>query len=152
MAPAGWRPWGGRADLQQRLITCGLDPHSPIAEKWAAIAERLMRFPRHLSQHPDGFVISRGPLSRLVPIENAAMAERTVIQWDMDDIDELGLLKIDILALGMLSCIARTCAAYPVHRLAEGTLAGLATADGLQWCCGIVLRSRCLSSPLPYRS
>jgi len=102
--------WGGRADLQQRLTTCGLDPHSPIAEKWAAIAERLMRFPRHLSQHPGGFVISRGPLSRLVPIENAAMPERTVIQWDKDDIDELGLLKIDVLALGMLSCIARALA------------------------------------------
>ncbi len=66
-----------------------------------------MRFPRHLSQHPGGFVIARGKLSRLVPIENAAMAERSVIQWDKDDLDALGLLKVDILALGMLSMIRR---------------------------------------------
>lgn len=100
--------WGGQSDLQQRLLTCGFDPNSPVAEKWGYIADRMMRFPRHLSQHPGGFVISRGPLSRLVPIENAAMVERTVIQWDKDDIDAIGLLKIDILALGMLSCLSRT--------------------------------------------
>jgi error-prone DNA polymerase len=100
--------WGGQSDLEQRLATCGFDPHSPVAEKWGYIADRMMRFPRHLSQHPGGFVISRGPLSRLVPIENATMQDRTVIQWDKDDIDAIGLLKIDILALGMLSCISRT--------------------------------------------
>jgi error-prone DNA polymerase len=66
-----------------------------------------MRFPRHLSQHPGGFVISHTKLSRLVPIENAAMAERSIIQWDKDDIDAVGLLKVDVLALGMLSCIRR---------------------------------------------
>lgn len=100
--------WGGQADLKQRLQTCGFDSNSPVADLWGRIANRMMRFPRHLSQHPGGFVISRGPLSRLVPIENAAMPKRTVIQWDKDDIDAIGLLKIDILALGMLSCISRT--------------------------------------------
>ncbi len=67
----------------------------------------LLGFPRHLSQHTGGFVISRGPLSELVPVENAAMPERTVIEWDKDDLDALGLLKVDVLALGMLSAIRR---------------------------------------------
>ena len=69
--------------------------------------ERCCGFPRHLSQHIGGFVISRGPLSQLVPIENAAMPERTVIEWDKDDLDALGLLKVDVLALGMLTAIRR---------------------------------------------
>jgi error-prone DNA polymerase len=99
--------WGGRADLTQRLLDCGFDPNSSIAEKWSELTERLMRFPRHLSQHPGGFVISHGKLSRLVPIENAAMENRSIVQWDKDDLDAVGLLKIDILALGMLSCIRR---------------------------------------------
>jgi error-prone DNA polymerase len=99
--------WGGKADLQERLLSCGFDPNSSIAEKWSELADRLMRFPRHLSQHPGGFVISHTKLSRLVPIENAAMPERSIIQWDKDDIDAVGLLKVDVLALGMLSCIRR---------------------------------------------
>jgi error-prone DNA polymerase len=100
--------WGGRADLQRRLADAGFDPESPIADKWNALADQLMRFPRHLSQHPGGFVISHTKLSRLVPIENAAMAERSIVQWDKDDLDAVGLLKVDLLALGMLSCIRRT--------------------------------------------
>lgn len=99
--------WGGKSDLRQRLISCGFDPDSPIAKKWGELADKLMRFPRHISQHPGGFVISHGKLSRLVPIENAAMPERSIVQWDKDDLDAVGLLKIDILALGMLSCIRR---------------------------------------------
>jgi error-prone DNA polymerase len=71
------------------------------------IVSTLVGFPRHLSQHVGGFVISRGPLAALVPVENATMAERTVIQWDKDDLDTLGLLKVDVLALGMLSAIRR---------------------------------------------
>ena len=100
--------WNGSADLRQRLIDCGFDPDSALAEKWSELADKLMRFPRHLSQHPGGFIISHSRLSRLVPIENAAMAERSVVQWDKDDIDAVGLMKIDILALGMLSCLRRT--------------------------------------------
>jgi error-prone DNA polymerase len=80
------------------------------ASRWMELAETLKGFPRHLSQHVGGFVISRGPLAELVPIENAAMAERTVIQWDKDDLDALGLLKVDVLALGMLSAIRRALA------------------------------------------
>lgn len=102
--------WAPRADLQARMVSCGLAPDSPIAEKWATLAERMMRFPRHMSQHPGGFVISHSKLSRLVPVENASMADRTIVQWDKDDLDAVGLLKIDILALGMLSAIRRTLA------------------------------------------
>jgi error-prone DNA polymerase len=74
---------------------------------WFELARTLRGFPRHLSQHVGGFVISRGPLAELVPIENAAMPERSVIQWDKDDLEALGLLKVDVLALGMLSAIRR---------------------------------------------
>ncbi|NHZ88439.1 DNA polymerase III subunit alpha [Massilia sp. CCM 8733] len=94
-------------DLLSRLAECGLDPDSPLARQWATLAQRLLGFPRHLSQHPGGFVIAAGKLSRLVPIENATMAERSVIQWDKDDLEELGLLKVDVLALGMLSALRR---------------------------------------------
>ena len=68
---------------------------------------QLIGFPRHLSQHVGGMVITRGPLCELVPIENAAMPDRTVIQWDKDDLDELGILKVDCLALGMLTAIRK---------------------------------------------
>jgi error-prone DNA polymerase len=99
--------WGGKADLRERMLACGFNADSYVAEMWGALADKLMRFPRHLSQHPGGFVISHTKLSRLVPIENAAMPERSIVQWDKDDLDAVGLLKIDILALGMLSCIRR---------------------------------------------
>lgn len=102
--------WDRREQLPARLRSVGLDPESPRVAKWLALAEALHGFPRHLSQHVGGFVISRGPLSRLVPVENAAMPERTVIQWDKDDLDALGLLKVDVLALGMLSAIRRALA------------------------------------------
>jgi error-prone DNA polymerase len=101
------RWWDGKTGLSERFTECGMDPESPIAQQWWSIAEKLMGFPRHLSQHPGGFVISRGKLSRLVPIENAAMENRSVVQWDKDDLDALGLLKVDILALGMLTMIRR---------------------------------------------
>jgi error-prone DNA polymerase len=108
--------WGGRSDLRERLISCGFDPDSSIAEKWCELADRLMKFPRHISQHPGGFVISHTNLSRLVPIENAAMENRSIVQWDKDDLDAVGLLKIDILALGMLSCIRRALALVSLQR------------------------------------
>jgi len=99
--------WDGRQAMLRTLGSCGLDPTSRVAQHWAVLAETLIRFPRHLSQHPGGFVISRGDLRRLVPIENAAMPERSVVQWDKDDLDALGLLKVDVLALGMLSVLHR---------------------------------------------
>lgn len=101
------RWWDGSEGLFQRFIECGIDPHSSIGIEWRELAHQLLGFPRHLSQHPGGFVISRGKLSRLVPIENAAMKDRSVVQWDKDDLDALGLLKVDVLALGMLSALRR---------------------------------------------
>lgn len=100
--------WDSKQEMLRTLGACGLDPESQVARQWAALAQTLMGFPRHLSQHPGGFVISRGKLSRLVPIENAAMADRSVVQWDKDDLDALKLLKVDVLALGMLSALRRT--------------------------------------------
>jgi error-prone DNA polymerase len=95
-------------DLLQRFTESGLDPENPLIQSWASLAAQLLNFPRHLSQHSGGFVISREKLTRLVPIENAAMVDRSVIQWDKDDLEALGLLKVDVLALGMLSAIRRT--------------------------------------------
>ncbi|TCK96983.1 error-prone DNA polymerase [Paraburkholderia sp. BL9I2N2] len=95
-------------DLLKRFAESGLDPEKPLIQAWAKLASQLLGFPRHLSQHSGGFVISRGKLTRLVPVENAAMADRSVIEWDKDDLESLGLLKIDVLALGMLSAIRRT--------------------------------------------
>ena len=99
--------WDQREQLPARFAEAGLDARSPRVEKWLFLAEELRGFPRHLSQHVGGFVISRGRLDRLVPIENAAMAGRSIIQWDKDDIDALGLMKVDVLALGMLTAIRR---------------------------------------------
>jgi error-prone DNA polymerase len=99
--------WDKRQALPERLRETGFDPASPTVQRLLALVDALLGFPRHLSQHVGGFVISRGLLSRLVPIENAAMVERSVIQWDKDDLDALGLLKVDVLALGMLSAIKR---------------------------------------------
>jgi len=99
--------WDDRKELALRLREAGFDPANPVMRRLMALADGLLGFPRHLSQHVGGFVISRGPLARLVPVENAAMPERSVIQWDKDDLETLGLLKVDILALGMLSAVRR---------------------------------------------
>ncbi|MDW8468786.1 MAG: error-prone DNA polymerase [Burkholderiales bacterium] len=102
--------WDGRAVLPARLAEAGLDPADRRTQQLAALATELIGFPRHLSQHVGGFVISRGPLAELVPVENAAMPERTVIQWDKDDLEALGLLKVDVLGLGMLTAIRKALA------------------------------------------
>ncbi|KVK87639.1 DNA polymerase [Burkholderia ubonensis] len=101
------RWFDSREDLLQRFAEAGLDPEAPLNQQWAKYAAQLLGYPRHLSQHSGGFVISRGKLTRLVPVENAAMENRTIIQWDKDDIEALGILKIDVLALGMLSMVRR---------------------------------------------
>ena len=100
--------WDGRQVLAERLAESGFDPESPVVRQWVGLTNTLLSFPRHLSQHSGGFVIARDKLTRLVPVENAAMAGRSVIEWDKDDLDALGLLKVDVLALGMLSAIRRT--------------------------------------------
>ncbi|MBY0234856.1 MAG: error-prone DNA polymerase, partial [Burkholderiaceae bacterium] len=94
--------------LQQLQAELGLDFGSLQLRQLLLLTRQLMGMPRHLSQHPGGFVLTQGPLSRLVPIENASMVDRTVIQWDKDDIDALGLMKVDVLALGMLSALRRS--------------------------------------------
>ena len=90
-----------------RCAERGLDPEGPLLSRALLLAHELLGAPRHLSQHVGGFVISDAPLSMLVPVENASMPERTIIQWDKDDLETLGLLKVDVLALGMLSAIRR---------------------------------------------
>ncbi|MFF7709403.1 error-prone DNA polymerase [Pseudomonas sp. NPDC007930] len=99
--------YGDELPSPERLREAGFDPASPALHRVLVLTAELVGFPRHLSQHPGGFVISEQPLHSLVPVENAAMAERTVIQWDKDDLDKVGLLKVDVLALGMLSCLRR---------------------------------------------
>ena len=90
-----------------KLLEIGLDPKDKILRLVIKLAKELIGFPRHLSQHVGGFVITRDRLDELVPIENAAMIDRTVIEWDKDDLDALGILKVDVLALGMLSCLRK---------------------------------------------
>ena len=109
----------------ERLQEAGFDPDSPLLRRVLTLTGELIGFPRHLSQHPGGFVISEHPLDTLVPVENAAMADRTVIQWDKDDLDAMGLLKVDILALGMLSAIRRSFDLVRGYRGRELTLANI---------------------------
>ena len=100
--------WENGVVDEQRVREAGLDPKSPKVWRWIKLAESLLGFPRHLSQHVGGFVIAERPIHELVPIENAAMPERTVIQWDKDDLEELGLMKVDVLGLGILTAIRRS--------------------------------------------
>ncbi|SMF66962.1 error-prone DNA polymerase, DnaE-like [Azospirillum oryzae] len=101
--------WGWSRDGvdEERARSLGVDPDDPRLRRTLELAQELMGFPRHLSQHVGGFVITRGPLSDLCPVANAAMEDRTTIEWDKDDIDALGILKVDILALGMLTCVRK---------------------------------------------
>jgi error-prone DNA polymerase len=99
--------WDGAAVQADRLADAGLQAGDLQVQQLMRITSQLIGLPRHLSQHVGGFVLTKGPLSRLVPIENAAMIDRTVIEWDKDDLDALGLLKVDVLALGMLTAIRK---------------------------------------------
>lgn len=100
--------WDKRDELLARFEEAGINPRSPVIGQFMVLVQEILGFPRHLSQHVGGFVISRGPLSHLVPVENAAMDDRTIIQWDKDDLESLGLLKVDVLALGMLTAIRKS--------------------------------------------
>ncbi len=106
--------WDRTRDLEKRFEEQGISEHSKSAVLFYDLVQEILGFPRHLSQHVGGFVITRNPISTLVPVENASMADRTVIQWDKEDIEALGLLKVDVLALGMLSAIRKSLAM--VHR------------------------------------
>jgi error-prone DNA polymerase len=102
-------------DIDHRCLDCGIDPESEIGKRFVFLVQTLMGFPRHLSQHVGGMVMTAGKLCELCPIENAAMEGRTVIQWDKDDLDELGILKVDVLSLGMLSALHRCFDLVSVH-------------------------------------
>jgi error-prone DNA polymerase len=121
--------WSDSMPPAERLRECGFDPDSPILRRVMTLTGELIGFPRHLSQHPGGFVISEHPLHTLVPVENAAMVDRTIIQWDKDDLDLVGLLKVDILALGMLTAIRRTFDLVQLHRQTHWTLATVPQED-----------------------
>ncbi len=117
--------WNAAGELwsADRLREIGLDPDSPLVQRTVAVARELIGFPRHLSQHVGGFVLTRGPLDETVPIGPAAMEGRTFIEWDKDDIDTLGIMKVDVLALGMLTCIRK---AFEILRARGQKVDGLA--------------------------
>ena len=100
--------WSAEGPMPDYLRERGFDPDAPLMRRLIRLTTQLIGFPRHLSQHPGGFLISERPLSTLVPVENAAMDDRTVVQWDKDDIETMKMLKVDCLALGMLTCIRKT--------------------------------------------
>ncbi|NNE59464.1 MAG: error-prone DNA polymerase [Woeseia sp.] len=100
--------WDGQQVDDSRVREAGLDPESPVVRRLLWLTRQLIGFPRHLSQHVGGFVISNGPLFELTAIENASMPDRTVIQWEKNDLEDLGLLKVDVLGLGMLTAIRRS--------------------------------------------
>ncbi|MDP3399816.1 MAG: aminotransferase class III-fold pyridoxal phosphate-dependent enzyme, partial [Brevundimonas sp.] len=128
LAASQWGSWG--SEIPDRdVLQAGLDPANPMIRRAVTMAGRILGFPRHLSQHVGGFILTRGRLDELVPIGNAAMADRTFIEWDKDDIDELGLMKVDVLALGMLTCIRK---ALDLMRQHEGADYDLATVPAEQ--------------------
>jgi error-prone DNA polymerase len=117
--------WGSRGDgfSEKHTAQAGLDPANPTIRQVIHFARKILSFPRHLSQHVGGFILTRGRLDSLAPIGNAAMKDRTFLEWDKDDIDTLGLMKVDILALGMLTCIRKGFDLIAQH---EGSRIGLA--------------------------
>jgi error-prone DNA polymerase len=115
--------------LDDRCRQVGLDPESELGRRFLHLVNELIGFPRHLSQHVGGMVMTRGPLCELAPIENAAMEGRTVIQWDKDDLDELGILKVDVLALGMLTAIRKCFDLLEKHEDRKVTLATIPEGD-----------------------
>jgi error-prone DNA polymerase len=124
--------WGTRSGgvlPEKHIREAGLDPTDPTLAAVIELSQELIGFPRHLSQHVGGFVLTRGPLIEVVPIGNATMADRTFIEWDKDDIAALGLLKIDVLALGMLTCIRKAFEFIEKHHGLPMTLAKVPRDD-----------------------
>jgi error-prone DNA polymerase len=123
LAGSVWGSWGSGISAAQ-IAGAGLDPANMLIRRAIQLTQQLIGFPRHLSQHVGGFVLTRGPLIETVPIGNAAMEARTFIEWDKDDINALGILKVDVLALGMLTCIRK---AFDFLELHKGLRFNLAT-------------------------
>ena len=121
LADTSWGSWGQEVPVE-RLVEAGLDPANGEIERLHRFVGELLGLPRHLSQHVGGFVLTEGRLDELVPIHNAAMEDRTFIEWDKDDIDALGLMKVDVLALGMLTCIRKCFDLMREHGLGDRTL------------------------------
>ncbi len=121
--------WGSEGVDEARVREIGLDPADRRLAQTLSLCREITGFPRHLSQHVGGFVITRGRLDELVPIENAAMEDRTVIEWDKDDIDALGILKVDVLSLGMLTCIRKALDLIAQHHRVAYSLATIPPED-----------------------
>ena len=128
LANGVWGSWND-AMPDKRIVEAGLDPKNPMIRRAIALARQLMGFPRHLSQHVGGFVLTRGALTETVPIGNAAMEDRTFIEWDKDDIDALGIMKVDVLALGMLTCIRKAFDLLESHKGIRHDLASIPADD-----------------------
>ena len=121
--------WSEEGMDRRRVREAGINPDDPTVRRAVALAQELIGFPRHLSQHTGGFVITRGRLDELVPVENAAMEDRTVIQWNKDDLDALGILKVDVLGLGMLTCLRKGFDLIAQHHGRRYDLAGVPPDD-----------------------
>ena len=121
--------WSGEPPEGERLREQGFDPESRTMRQLVALSGELLGKPRHLSQHVGGFVVSEHPLHTLVPVENAAMADRTIIQWDKDDLETMKLLKVDVLALGMLTCIRKALDLVRARRGHDLSLATIPAED-----------------------
>jgi len=129
LAGTVWGMHGETEFPEERVREAGLDPADPLLRRTVELAAELIGFPRHLSQHVGGFVLTRGPLNEIVPIGNAAMEDRTVVEWDKDDLQALGLLKVDVLGLGMLTCIRKAFSLLAHHKNLHKTLATVPGAD-----------------------
>ncbi|MEO9970959.1 MAG: error-prone DNA polymerase [Hyphomonadaceae bacterium] len=128
MAGTVWGSWGSTIKGEQ-IRQAGLDPTNPALRRAINLIRQLIGFPRHLSQHVGGFILTRGPLTQTVPIGNAAMPDRTFIEWDKDDINALGILKVDVLALGMLTCIRKSFGLLALHKHISHDLASIPQED-----------------------
>jgi error-prone DNA polymerase len=128
LARTVWGGWGGEI-AERNVAQAGLDLSDPHLKRVLKLTEQMIGMPRHLSQHVGGFILTQGPLTETVPIGNGAMADRSFIEWDKDDIDALGILKVDVLALGMLTCIRKCLDLLGVHHGRELTLATVPRED-----------------------
>lgn len=130
LADTTWGSWGSEMPIE-RFIEAGLDPELDDIARLQWMVAQLLTFPRHLSQHVGGYVLTEDRLDEMVPIHNAAMEDRTFIEWDKDDIDELALMKVDVLALGMLTCIRKCFDLLRLHNIGDHDLKSVPEEDAV---------------------